>query len=400
LSRAALLALSGFFCGIFVVAVLLQTCRCGFDKNGTESVRPFPFKSTTFVNMKHSRLRLVSYIVIAYMLMAFAWWSILLYTKNTDAYTAKDEMLRLRMASTAQFDGIDSEAYQLLEQNRADLQAEYEWQEWMILGESMVFIVMLIAGVYFIDQGYRKEVASAKQRRNFLLSITHELKSPIASIQLILETFLRRDLEPAAIKKFSGSALKETKRLHTLVSDLLLSAKLEKSFQLNVEEVDVSFLLNDLVTEIEEKHPNAHIHLSEKGDIPNIQGDLSGLTSVFINLLENAIKYSKDTPSIQVSIERVDEHIEIAIADEGIGIPDKEKKEVFSKFYRVGNEDTRSTKGTGLGLYIVCELVNMHGGSIQIRDNYPKGTVMSVCLPLAQPSKETTTMTAIQVSTK
>lgn len=334
--------------------------------------------------MKHSRLRLVSYIVIAYMLMAFAWWSILLYTKNEDAYTAKDEMLRLRMASVAQFDGTDTESYQLLDKERASLRAEYEWQEWMILGESMVFIVMLIAGVYFIDQGYRKEVESARQRRNFLLSITHELKSPIASIQLILETFLRRELDTPAVRKFSGSALKETKRLHTLVSDLLLSAKLEESFQLNVEEVDISLLINDLVLELEEKHTDARIHLSEKGDIPNIQGDISGLTSVFINLLENAIKYSKDNASIQVSIENVADKVEIAIADEGIGIPDREKKMVFDKFYRVGSEDTRETKGTGLGLYIVSELVNFHQGSIEIRDNYPQGTVMSVCLPLQQ----------------
>lgn len=334
--------------------------------------------------MNHSRLRLFSYVVIAYMLMAFAWWSILLFTKNRDAYQAKKELLDLQMAVYVMSRRTESAQFKDLQAESASLKNNYEWQEWMILGETIMFTFMLIAGVYLIDQGYRKEVASATQRRNFLLSITHELKSPIASIQLILETFMKRELELPHIKKLSGSALKETKRLNTLVNDLLLSAKLEKSYQLNIEEVDLSLLLNDLVLELEEKHENIDIFLSEKGEIPNIEGDIAGLTSVFLNLMENAIKYSKDTPKIQVSIEQDDDNVEVAVADEGIGIPDKEKKLVFQKFYRIGNEDTRSTKGTGLGLHIVERLVKMHGGSIHILDNYPQGTVMSVCLPIQQ----------------
>ncbi|MEM0994990.1 MAG: HAMP domain-containing sensor histidine kinase [Bacteroidota bacterium] len=333
--------------------------------------------------MKNSRLRLLSYIVIAYMLLAFAWWSILLFTKNKDAFQAKRELMDLRIASEIQFNGPNTALYQLLIEEERELESKYQVQEWMILGEALVFIVILIVGIYLIDRGYRKEVESARQRRNFLLSITHELKSPIASIQLILETFLKRDLNRSAVTKFSENALKETKRLYNLVNNLLLSAKLEEAYQLNMEEVDISLLVNDLISELEEKHPNATFQVNETADFPNIDGDLYGLTSVFLNLLENAIKYSKNDAHIEVNLFEQEENLYVDIADRGIGIPDKEKKMVFQKFYRVGSEDTRSTKGTGLGLYIVDQIIKAHRGSIKILDNQPQGTIMRIQLPLS-----------------
>ncbi|MEL6718567.1 MAG: HAMP domain-containing sensor histidine kinase [Bacteroidota bacterium] len=332
--------------------------------------------------MQYPRLRLLSYVVIAYMLMAFAWWSVLLFTKNQASFDAKKDLLELQLASERQFNGVNTERFLVLNKQMEDLEAAHRRQEWMIAGEAIVFVIILITGIYLIDRGYRKEVASAKQRRNFLLSITHELKSPIASIQLVLETFLKRDLARPAITKFSQSALKETKRLYTLVNDLLLSAKLEEAYQINMEEVDISLLVNDLVAELEEKYPDAHFEIEEEIDLPNLKGDLSGLTSVFLNLLENAIKYSKEAARIHTKMQQVDNHIEITISDQGIGISDKEKKLVFQKFYRVGSEDTRSTKGTGLGLYIVHEIVRAHNGTIRILDNEPKGTIMDLRLPL------------------
>jgi len=316
------------------------------------------------------------------MLMAFAWWSVLLFTKNQKAFDANQKLIELQLASEQQFNGTATERFEILTQQMEDLKATHLRQEWMISSEAIVFVIILITGIYLIDRGYRKEVASARQKRNFLLSITHELKSPIASIQLVLETFLKRDLERSAITKFSQSALKETKRLYNLVNDLLLSARLEEAYQINMEEVDISFLINDLVAELEEKHPQAHFQIEETPDLPNLQGDLSGLASVLLNLLENAIKYSKDTPHIHTKLQQIGKHIEIVISDQGIGIPDKEKKMVFQKFYRVGSEDTRSTKGTGLGLYIVREIIRAHGGTIRILDNQPKGTIMSLRLPL------------------
>lgn len=336
--------------------------------------------------MNHSRLRLLSYVVMAYMLLAFTWWSVLLFIKNTDAFQAKNELLTLRIASEIQFNGANREQYLALLEQQKDLNREYKKQEWMILGEGIVFIIILLVGIYLVDRGYRREVATAKQKRNFLLSITHELKSPIASIQLVLETFLKRELTRPMMHKLSANALKETKRLYTLVNDLLLSARLEEAYQINMQEVDISLLINDLVSELEEKYPNAKFEIDEKGELPNVQGDINGLTSVFLNLFENAIKYSKDSPKIIADLKQEGKYLKIDIVDEGIGISDKEKKMVFQKFYRIGSEDTRATKGTGLGLYIVKSIIKAHQGTIKILNNQPQGTIMSLKLPILQTS--------------
>ncbi len=326
------------------------------------------------------RLRLLSYGVIVYLLMAFAWWSILLFNKNQDAFRAKRELLRIGMAAEGlPVDGpnfFQTEAYQTLERS-------YQRQEWMILGEAAVFVLSLIAGIWFVNRGYNKEMIAARQRRNFLLSITHELKSPIASVRLVLETLLRRELPREQREKLSRTALYETDRLHALVEDLLLSAKLETAYQPLLEPFNLSELLEDLVQKVQAKYPQAQFSFQSTAPEIFYNGDRSGLTSVALNLLENAVKYSAQHPAIEVRLWQTPGVVHFEIADQGIGIADQEKKQIFEKFYRVGNEDTRKTKGTGLGLYIVEQLVKAHRGLITVRDNEPQGTVFAIELPVS-----------------
>ena len=149
-----------------------------------------------------------------------------------------------------------------------------------------------------------------------------------------------------------------------------------------MEEINLALLVEDLSTKIQEKNPRATIRYIQKGAIPLTIGDKPGLTSVILNLLENAVKYSADQPIIEARIWSVQEQIHLEIADHGIGISDKEKKNIFEKFYRVGSENTRKTKGTGLGLYIVKEIVKTHDGDIQVLDNQPKGTIFKITLPI------------------
>lgn len=112
-----------------------------------------------------------------------------------------------------------------------------------------------------------------------------------------------------------------------------------------------------------------------------VLGDRMGLTSVVTNLIENAIKYSNDATNIRVSVSEEDNHVVFKIADQGYGIPDAEKKKVFQKFYRVGQEETRKTKGTGLGLYIVDRILELHKGKVSVKDNQPSGSIFEVVLP-------------------
>ena len=236
-------------------------------------------------------MRLVSYGVIAYMLMAFAWWSVLLFTKNRDAFYAKRDLMRIGMVArgliTTDEEFFASERYQELEQ-------QYRWQEWMIFGEALFFVLSLVGGIWLINRGYHKEVMAAKQRRNFLLSITHELKSPLASIRLVLETLQKRgQLKREQVEKLAGNGLFETDRLHMLVEDLLLSAKLETAYQPHTEPLNLSNMLQDLVDKLRNKYPRVDFHFEENVDDATLVGDKSGLTSVALNLLENAVKYSR-----------------------------------------------------------------------------------------------------------
>ncbi len=332
--------------------------------------------------MRKIRLRLLSYVVMLYMLLASGWWSYLLFQKNETAFEAQSSIMILQLAAAEQADGKKSQRYTTLLEEQAALFAKNERQEWMILGETIFFLTILIAGLYLIDRGYRKEVEAARQRRNFLLSISHELKSPIASIKLILQTFQKRNLATEQVQKFSGGALKETERLEKLVTDLLFSARLEKTFEPNYEAIDLQQLSNDLVQDLRLKYPQAHFSTEYMGEHFHMEGDRSGITSVLLNLLENAIKYCKESPFIQLQLQEQDKHIELKVADNGIGIPEREKKQVFEKFYRIGNEDTRSTKGTGLGLFIVKKIVDAHKGNISLEDNLPQGTRFKIQFPI------------------
>ncbi|PPK84716.1 phospho-acceptor domain-containing protein [Neolewinella xylanilytica] len=327
------------------------------------------------------KLPLISYAIIAYMLLAFGWWSILLLRKNEEAHNARVDKLAIELAVQKR---IERASDFRLTENYQRLTDQFERQQRMILGEALLLVVSLAGGLYLLFRNLKKEISAAEQQRNFLLSITHELKSPLAGIRLILETFQRRrELKPEIQHKLSTNALAETDRLTALVNDLLLSAKLENVYQLNREPIDFGQLVQDAADRVVMKYRGANVHVDIEPDIPTIFGDMPGLTSVVVNLLENAAKYSQPDPVIHTALARGgDSEIVWTVQDNGVGIPDREKRRVWTKFYRVGNEDTRSTKGTGLGLFIVRQIVEKHGGQIELKDNQPRGTVFRVYLPV------------------
>lgn len=328
------------------------------------------------------RLRLFSNVVIVYMLLCLAWWSFLLFTKNRDAFISKAELAKLVMIANQE---VETDQAFLESPIYKELLKKYQRQEWMILGEGLVFAIVLVIGIWVINRGYNQQVNTAQLSRNFLLSITHELKSPIASIQLVLETLKKRQLNEEQIKKLSHNALQDTNRLNTLVNDLLLAAKVETAYQPHIETISLSRLLPELIAKLQHRHPTASFDFRQSKEDIEVAGDLTGITSVAINLLENAVKYSHQTkPVIITSIREVGEKISIQFADNGIGISDKEKNKVFERFYRVGNEDTRQTKGTGLGLYIVDQIIKAHQGSIKVSDNTPQGSIFTISLPKEQ----------------
>jgi len=317
------------------------------------------------------------------MLLAFAWWSILLFLKNDDAFEAKAELLKIGMIAERRVSSPDE--FYASEEYR-QLFKDYEDDSRQILLESVVFIITLVAGVYLVNRSYRKEVEGARQQRNFLLSITHELKSPLAGIRLALETFQRRQLKPELQQRLVNSALGETTRLTSLVEDLLLSAKLDTTYEPNREPLDLHHIATEWLERMRIKYPAITFTLSAEGEEFNVLADHYGINSVLGNLLENAVKYIGEGDKVEVVLCERGDDVSMQVRDDGLGIPDDEKERVLDKFYRVGNEDTRSTKGTGLGLYIVNEVVRAHNGEVNLRDNSPRGSVFEICLPFGEPA--------------
>ena len=324
----------------------------------------------------NTKIRLLSNVVIIYLLFAFAWWSVLLYQKNRDTFQAKANLLQLQYQLEHPDLGDEFEESRLFQ----ELKSRFQRQEWMILGEGLFFVISLMIGIWLINRAYYKEMTAAQQQKNFILSITHELKSPIATIRLVLDTFIKRTLPEDTIRSLSRNGLKETERLLALVNDLLLSARLETAYQPNLEMVELCSLIQDIL----QNYPGKNIQLQCDAATISMVADKTGITSIMTNLIENGLKYAPENARLLISLKPSDSNLDIVVADEGYGIPDKEKKRIFTKFYRIGNEDTRKSKGTGLGLYIVAEIVRAHKGSISVLDNLPSGTRFIINLPLRQ----------------
>ncbi|WP_295653838.1 HAMP domain-containing sensor histidine kinase [uncultured Mucilaginibacter sp.] len=251
----------------------------------------------------------------------------------------------------------------------------------MIGGELSVFLFILLVGAVHLHKSINKERQLHQRQKNFLLSVTHELKSPLASIKLFLQTIQKRDLNREQRINFIDKCLQDIERLDDLVENMLLAAKIDNEiYTFPKEKFNFSLLVDSVVNRLQinkcdgkEQTINAEIEPQVE-----VTGDKFALTSVVNNLIENAVKYSPPCEAVNVKLFRKDGTVHFTVADNGIGIADEEKLHIFDKFYRVGNEDTRNTKGTGLGLFIVKQVLDKHAASIHIRDNRPKGSVFEV----------------------
>jgi len=318
----------------------------------------------------------LSRILIGYMVLAFSWWAFHLWQQNERLFEAEKQLLEVHFAHNNR--GLNlSQMQETAEYQR--IVREWQKRRRMVVSEGLFFVLCLAYGLYSINRSANREVKLARQRRNFLLSITHELKSPIAALRLVLETIGKRDLQREQLNTLTANGLKDAARLQQLVEDLLLAARLDDNWQPLPEPLDLAALAQDCAARLRVRFPKADIRVEVTEGLPPVQADRSGLTSIIQNLLENAIKYSPEGSPVSLSAEQsAGGKYRIQVADQGQGIPDTEKRAVFEKFYRLGNEETRRTTGTGLGLYIVEQVLRAHGGSVQVLDNQPRGTVFVV----------------------
>lgn len=316
--------------------------------------------------MRKTQFRLI--LLVVYVLMQFCWWAYMLINLNEEVFQHKIELAKYRVES-----GLEQQDV------LKDLDKKLNLRFWMVAGEGSVFLTLLLFGISRLMIAYNKEMELARQQKNFLLSITHEFKSPLAAVKLNMQTMQRHHLDEEKQKMIVNSTIKEANRLNNLVENALTAAQIDThNYHLTKEKFNLSECIKtNLQTRSIASDKIKRVKAQVEDDI-YITGDCSAATSIVLNLLENAEKYTGNDAEISLSLHKKNKEVELLVADNGIGIADAEKPKVFEKFYRVGNEDTRKSKGTGLGLYIVKKLVELHHGKISVHDNVPKGTVFQV----------------------
>ena len=245
----------------------------------------------------------------------------------------------------------------------------------MIAGEAAVFILLLFIGLYFIRRSILKELALAHEKKNFSLSVTHELKTPIASTKLFVETLINRELPREKEKDILRKVYSDQNRLQQLVEDILLVSKVDEStVKIRLTKVNVKAFITQIVNNMVGDNP-IQINIDKS---LMMEVDEFYFSSVIQNLQSNAVKYSGIESQIVWEAKRKGSRLLIRVKDQGQGIKDEEKLSIFKLFYRSGDEETRKTKGTGIGLYLVARIIKLHKGKIKAIDNKPKGAIIEV----------------------
>lgn len=250
----------------------------------------------------------------------------------------------------------------------------------MIIGEGLVFFAILMIGLWRIRVSFKKELQLSQRQTNFMLSVTHELKTPLAANKLYLQTLQKHDLNEEKRSDLLVKAVHENQRLELLIDNILNASRLESNaLKPSKERVNCSEFLRQLIERTRKRNQSAKIEEVLPEDI-TCEVDLFFLETIFNNLIENAIKYAGKDSIITVRTEKTNEQMKLIVSDSGPGIPKEDQPYLFQKFFRVGNEETRKQKGSGLGLYIVSELAKAHGGAITFRENQPTGAIFEVTL--------------------
>lgn len=311
------------------------------------------------------RTTFIYWMLLLYIISALVWWFISLNRQNTMMRDFEVTTLRTK---------IDSTSTSILYQKELQkISQEFKRNTSKYLGEGSIFFLLILVGAAFVYRSLRRQFTMQQQQQNFMMAVTHELKTPISVAKLNLETLQKYDLDPEKRKKIIRTTLDETARLNFLTNNILIASQLEGGgYKSSKEELDLSTLLKDCLQDFKNRFPDRKFKEDIEADA-DVKGDALLLQMMINNLLENAIKYSPKETTVTAVLKKYRSGIELQIKDQGLGIADNEKKKIFSKFYRIGNEATRKTQGTGLGLYLCSKIARGHNADISVTNNEPRG---------------------------
>lgn len=299
------------------------------------------------------------WLLLMYIVAALVWWFIALEKQNRQMNGYKLSEL-----------SVSDPAYQ---KKRNSILDDQRGKTTAYISEGVTFLALTILGAVFMYRAIRRQFVLQRQQENLMMAITHELKTPIAITKLNLETLQKHNLDEQKKQKIIEMTLQETNRLNALANNILVSAQLEAGKKTDQEELNFCDLVKSCVTDFKRRFPD-HVWTIMMADETELVGDALLLQILVNNLLENAIKYSPPKSAISCILTDDDSFVVLVISDEGPGIPNEERRKVFQKFYRIGNEETRSSKGTGLGLYLCKKIADQHGATIKIENNTPRGS--------------------------
>lgn len=311
-------------------------------------------------------------LLFAYTIAALVFWGIRLEKQNENIFEQQVSLLQKNVDS-AQQPLVYAIKYEELFKKQQGHKSQY-------IGEGATFFLVILIGASVVWSSFRRNIRLSKQQNNFMLSVTHELKSPIAAIKLNLQTLEKHKLDEANKLKLTERCIVEANRLNELCNNMLFASQIEgRQYVPEKESLNLSGLLEDCVKEYASRY--TRVFDEDIAPVCKITGDRVMLQMAVNNLLENAVKYTPADKPILIKLEQGNRQLVLRVIDEGSGISDAEKKKVFNKFYRIGNEESRKSKGTGLGLYIISKVVTQHRGTIVVKDNKPQGSVFEICLP-------------------
>ena len=302
----------------------------------------------------------VYWFLLLYIIAALVWWFIELERQNRD-------MAAIKLRSIA----ANESRYQ---QQVDKVNEETRRHTVQFAMEGITFLVLIMLSAGYVYRALRRQIRLQQQQQNFMMAVTHELKTPIAVSKLNLETLQRHQLSKEKTDKLISNTLQETNRLNQLANNILVSSQLDGGrYKVTREEIDLSLFLQDTIDEFSQRFPDREWICDIQNGIEFI-GDPLLIGILINNLVENAYKYSPTGSRIEVRLHATEDQVVLQVLDEGPGIPDNEKKNIFQQFYRIGNEQTRSAKGTGLGLHLCKKIAADHNGKINVKDNHPKGS--------------------------
>ncbi len=255
--------------------------------------------------------------------------------------------------------------------------------DWLILTEGILLLVAILIGIYVIFLYWRRQASLNRAQSHFINQVTHELKSPLASIQLHLETIQMRQPNPEQLQQFVARMQGDSERLNGLIDNLLTAGKIEhRGARLNLQQGNLSQMIESYLLREKEKFPEDGTLTWEIEPDLLAHFDTDAMETVLRNLLENATLYADSPPTVTVKLTRDGEMAHLRITDQGRGIPSKYQKKVFRIFYRIRHGE-KTIRGSGLGLFIVRNVIRLHSGKVWIESlGNDKGTTFHLMIPL------------------